>query len=576
MIEESMRIPLLFIFVSLLVLLHGNPVVAQTNFFISADYDALGRKEIGAVLVKTSVKAYWYVEKEWWDGMGVLQQERIKKKVDDLSLEFEENIYPVLADRLGSEWNPGIDSDPRLTVLFHQMKKDVSGYWRSDDEYYRLQGVLSNEREMVYLNADKLQDPLMKSYLAHEFTHLIVFNQKERRFGVEEEVWVQELIAELAPSLLGYDDAFRGSVLEQRMKKFLSRPTDSLTEWENELSDYASVNLFGQYLRDHYGLKVISDILQVKETGIAGLNAALARNKFPQDFAAVFTDWTIALALGNCSIEPKYCYKNPNLQDLRVVPSTYFLPLSGESTISITFRTEDWTGNWYKFLGGHDMFHLEFRVPKGIRARIPYLRESSDRILSIGELVIRDGVGLMEIPEFGKNVSSIVLIPTVQEKTRDFSIPAPSYTLSWTALVKEGARVSQPQASETTAQQVQIEHLQKRIAELQILLNSLQAQIEALSQQKAQTIHCGRFERDLFYGLRGQEVYCLQEFLKKQGPEIYPEGLVTGNFLGLTKAAVMRFQEKYANEILTPLGLSGGTGFVGELTRAKMNVLLTK
>ena len=71
------------------------------------------------------------------------------------------------------------------------------------------------------------------------------------------------------------------------------------------------------------------------------------------------------------------------------------------------------------------------------------------------------------------------------------------------------------------------------------------------------------------------DVKCLQEFLKNQGMDIYPEGLVTGNFANLTKAAVIRFQEKYALDILTPIGLSKGTGYVGIQTRAKINKILS-
>ena len=110
-----------------------------------------------------------------------------------------------------------------------------------------------------------------------------------------------------------------------------------------------------------------------------------------------------------------------------------------------------------------------------------------------------------------------------------------------------------------------IEFLKKEI-------NRIRARIAALLAEKEGKRECGDFSRNLFFGDRdGKRVRCLQAFLKSQGPEIYPQGLVTGYFGPLTRAAVARFQEKYADEILAPLGLESGTGVFGPLTRAKAN-----
>ncbi len=77
--------------------------------------------------------------------------------------------------------------------------------------------------------------------------------------------------------------------------------------------------------------------------------------------------------------------------------------------------------------------------------------------------------------------------------------------------------------------------------------------------------------RGLTMGSRGDDVSQLQRLLVQEG--VYTEGKITGYFGVLTKAAVIRFQEKYASEILVPAGLQAGTGFVGSATRAKINSL---
>jgi predicted outer membrane repeat protein len=93
-------------------------------------------------------------------------------------------------------------------------------------------------------------------------------------------------------------------------------------------------------------------------------------------------------------------------------------------------------------------------------------------------------------------------------------------------------------------------------------------------------IDCSSFDGNLSLGMTHSDVKCLQEFLN-QNEFILTEsgpgspGKETDRFGGLTRSAVIRFQEYYKDEVLAPLNLKQGTGFVGASTRKKLNELLT-
>ena len=78
------------------------------------------------------------------------------------------------------------------------------------------------------------------------------------------------------------------------------------------------------------------------------------------------------------------------------------------------------------------------------------------------------------------------------------------------------------------------------------------------------------FKTNLTFRNRNQDVTELQKCLSKF-PDIYPQGEINGYFGEATKAAVIKFQEKFAADILIPSSLTKGNGEVKQATRDKLN-----
>jgi hypothetical protein len=512
------------------------------NFNVDPNYDATARSQVQATLVKATGSLYFYVEKSWWDLQTFAQQNTIASDVDILSSEFASKIYPTLTSVYGSEWNPGIDNDSKITLLFESINNNLGGYFRTQDEYSKLLTPDSNQREMVYLPITKIDSNQLKVFLAHEFVHLIVFNQKDRLLGVSEEMWLSEARSDYASTILGYDDALDGSNLQRRVSDFLDQPGDSLTEWKNTKYDYAVESLFMHYLVDYYGVQILTDSLKSKLVGIPSINEALLKAGAKEDFARIFTNWTISVVINNCFSGTKYCYLNQNLSNLKISPSLIFLPLTGNSSLSMDNITKNWAGNWEKIIGGNGDLKLEFSSVAGLNFQVPYIIYDKNNNYTVQFLKLDSKEkGEINIKDFGKAYNSLVILPSLQTRLAGFDGPQPTHPYNLTILITGVL----PQSNSAP----------------------LQSPLVRFS--------CTQLNNNLYMGVANKsDVMCLQQFLKAQGQDVYPEGLVTGYFGNLTKLAVIRFQEKYRTEILTPIGLLKGTGFVGVLTRTKINSLL--
>lgn len=168
------------------------------------------------------------------------------------------------------------------------------------------------------------------------------------------------------------------------------------------------------------------------------------------------------------------------------------------------------------------------------------------------------------MPDFIKKTVAIVTVLSVS-----LWIAGPVYGQTIEELEKEIAELT-----------AKLEALQKQLAELQAAEEEAPAEEEKAPAVTVEGIPEGFvFEKHLYFGMTDVEVKYLQIALNHLGFKLAEEGPGSpGNeteyFGPLTKAAVIKFQEKYAEDVLAPWGLTAGTGYVGKTTIAKLNDLL--
>jgi peptidoglycan hydrolase-like protein with peptidoglycan-binding domain len=556
---RSLQVALIGLVVVSTVLLGCHSVFASTLMNIGKEYDYTGRLQITTELVRSSNRADFYVESEFYNKLNSDEKSVLLNRFINLGVEFDNHIYPILTQTYG--YNGRLNqSGQKLNIIVHPLKEGVEGYVRSIDFFNTTYFVDSNNHLTVYLDYNAFvksssTDLELAAFLAHEFTHIISLETKDFRYGISEDTWLAEARSEYSENLLGYPTIYwQGSILKRRLAEFTSDSTFDFINWQNSASNYAAVNLFTQYLIEHYGSKVLIDTLQNNSLGINSLNISLARNGYKETFTDIYRNWAIANTINDCTVDHnQYCYTDDHLREFVVMPIGYYLPTSGEAYMTANNNLNPWAIHYQKIVGGHDNVQLDFEKPNTLELnKLTYIIVKSDQSREVKTLDLTGKKqATLNISDFG-GINAYVVLVLYKENG---SI---GYDFVWK--VSTGLSNNQTQAALVANLLKQIETLRQQLAYLLALKTGN-------SETTTTTVPttCGRFTTDLKYGItNNSDVRCLQKFLASQ-QGIYPSGLITGNYLTYTKLAVSNFQDETG---VTP------TGYFGPLTRAKVNSML--
>jgi len=413
-------------------------------------YDYKNRSEIKTTLKKASSNAYFYVEDDYYYNLSYGSKLEFDSYLDSLAENFSDVIYPKIVETFGSEWDPGIDNDSRITIILTKTEGNVGGYFNPNDEYKKEEIIdgKSNEREMVYLNVAFINDERIKSFLAHEFQHMITWYHKTKLKEAVDDIWLNEARSEYASTAIGCDDNYSTSNLRARVENF--NPSDSLAEWQNKIYDYSSSNLFAQYLADNFGKKIFKAMIENDRTGIESINKAFESLGYGGiDFRAVFTDWTVANYLNDrTGIDDKYGYKNANLSyyNFHVDPNNSYVINDPSITISLKTTIKDWSSRYYEFKAGdyyqkNDIMEIDFDGENVGTFFVSCVVFHSDGTKEVNKLSLDNNQdSKFYISNFGKDVSRVVVIPSSQKQDFGFGNDISSHSFSISAGMTDSKR----------------------------------------------------------------------------------------------------------------------------------------
>jgi hypothetical protein len=282
--------------------------VASSSISVGTHWNDVYIHETGSSINTTctyiSEHAYFFVNEKYSDVPGI----------EDYGEAFD-RIYDVNHEKLGYEND--VDANGKVIIVITSLPGNILGYFYPGDKYPKsFSYPHSNEGDIFYIrwtgtSPSQHDEELIKATLAHEFQHMIYFDEHYNRGSSSMYIWLNEALSQAAEY---YNDYLENQ--NEWISAFLSENQNqenlSLTHWTN--SNYGYAALFIRYLIDRHGDGAIKNMCATDLSGIAAVESATGI-----DFNNIFTDFTRALIMSGTGDSPnfRYAFRSLNLQEIQ-------------------------------------------------------------------------------------------------------------------------------------------------------------------------------------------------------------------------------------------------------------------
>lgn len=285
----------------------------QRTFFVSNLMTSEKLETPATLLVQTKHAQWWVADDVTVDADAVARSAET----------FEAQSYPTNRALFGSEWSPGVDGDPRVNIFLGEVP-GVGGYFSGADEVPRAANPFSNEMEIFYINLNNARpgEPYFDGILAHEFQHMIHWNEDRN-----ESLWINEGLSELAAAVNGFPVVSSAAA-------FLSQPDLPITYWQSQTHPYyAAAHLVTNYFHELYGDGALRQLVETAADGTAAFDQLLP-SLGGTTFDDLFGDLAVALLINDPRVgDGRYAIERIDFEPPAPTLSVGTFPASGEGEV---------------------------------------------------------------------------------------------------------------------------------------------------------------------------------------------------------------------------------------------------